>query len=242
MRIALIGYGRMGHEIETQALARDHEIMHRIDKDDDLQSADFSDTDVAIEFTHPDTALANFEILSKKGVATVTGTTGWFDEISRVQDMVKKGGTGFLWSPNFSIGVNLFLRMIDQASKLMNAVPEYDVFAHEFHHNKKADSPSGTAVKMGNLLLKNIDRKKELVSDKLDRAPEKHELHFSSTRGGNIPGTHAIFFDSPADTIELKHTARNRSSFALGAVMAAEWLKGKKGCFEMDDFLSDFLQ
>src|SRR3989338_3856432 len=129
-----------------------------------------------------------------------------------------------------------------QAAKIMNNVKDYDVFVHEFHHSQKADSPSGTAVMIGKIIIESIKRKNKVVTEELKRKIEPNELHISSTRGGSIPGTHIVGFDSAADTIELKHTARNRSGFALGAVMAAEWLDGRKGFFTMNDFISDFFR
>lgn len=238
MHIALIGYGKMGHEVETQAVARGHTVLPIVNADD-LHCADFQSIDIAIDFTESGAVLENLSLLSQKKKNVVIGTTGWYDKLSSAQQVVVENGTGCLWSANFSIGVNLYYRILEATAKLVNLFPVYDVFAHEFHHALKKDSPSGTALKIGEILLKNMQRKTTLVTDCLNRPPLPQELHMSSTRGGSVPGTHSVFFDSPADTIELTHTARNRSGFALGAVLAAEWLAQKNGFFTMDDFLND---
>ena len=244
MKIAIIGYGRMGHEIEEIAKSKGHatvtfDTQCKADRCE-LTEENLKDIDVAIDFTIPKSALENAKMLNKAGINTVMGTTGWYDKKEEMKNEVKD--IGFIWSGNFSIGVNLFFKILEQTSKIMNKIPDYDVLAYEMHHNKKKDSPSGTAKMMADILIKNIDRKKKLVTEMLDRPIEKDELHFASVRGGNIPGTHSIMFDSAADTIELKHTARNRSGFALGAVIAAEWIKGKKGFFGINDFMKELIK
>lgn len=232
----------MGKEIEKICQQRGHKITHKIDIDDDLAATDFSDVSVAIDFTTPGAVVGNIETLAAKGVNTIVGTTGWYNQMDKVKSIVEKAGTGLLWSGNFSVGVNAFWKMLEKIGPIMNQLPEYDVFGHEFHHNQKKDSPSGTAVKTAEILLNTIDRKDTVVTEKLDRAPAPNELHFSSTRGGAVPGTHSVYFDSSADTIEIRHTARSRSGFALGAVLAAEWLAGKKGFFDMSAFIDDFFK
>ena len=243
MNIALVGYGKMGQEIERLA-QEEHTISIIVDPTKDTKSpeeADFSDIDVAIDFTHPSVILNNIKTYCEKGVNVVVGTTGWYDELDSAREQVEKAGIGLLWASNFSIGVHLFWKMVERGAELMNHFDEYDVFGHEFHHNQKADSPSGTARSTGELLLGKIDRKTKLITEEITRKIEPHELHFSSTRGGNIPGTHSVYFDSPADTIEIKHTARNRLGFANGAVRCAEWLKEKAGFFSIEDYLKDIL-
>lgn len=243
MKIAIVGYGRMGHEIEAAAKARGHNIVTI----DSVVKADFSEVnekslkgvDVAIDFTVPDAALENAKIYSKLKINTVMGTTGWYNQMSTMKSNVKN--IGFIWSGNFSIGVNMFFRIIDAASKIANKVDSYDVLGYELHHRGKADSPSGTAKMLADIILKNVKRKKRLAVDKLDRKIAEDELHFASIRGGSIPGTHTVILDSNADTIELTHTARGRSGFATGAVMAAEWLKGKKGFYNVDDFMDELI-
>lgn len=239
MNIALVGYGKMGQEIERLAAAH-HNIILKIDPTLEIQSpkdVDFSNIDVAIDFTHPSVIRENINIYCDKKVNVVVGTTGWTDDLAAIQKQVEDAGIGFLWASNFSIGVHLFWNMVRRGGELMNHFDNYDAFGHEFHHNQKADSPSGTAHSTAQILLDTIDRKTTLVTNELNRKIEPNELHFSSTRGGSIPGTHSVLFDSPTDTIEIKHTARNRSGFASGALHCAEWLKGKKGFFSIEDYL-----
>ena len=232
----------MGREIETQAVERNHQIVLKIDTATELEAADFSNVDVAIEFSTPEVAMDNIKFLAENGISTVVGTTGWYDQMDEVQKIVKQNKIGFLWSANFSIGVNIYWQILRQAGKLIDKFEDYDIFGHEFHHNQKKDSPSGTAIKTAQILLDNIKRKDTLQTEKLDSPPLPSELHFSSTRGGNITGTHQVFFDSVVDNIEITHTARGRTGYALGVVQAAEWLAGKNGFFEMDDFISDIIK
>ncbi len=243
MKIALIGYGKMGREIELAAHVRNHEIVAKIDShaDDathqDINEESLNNADVVIDFTHPDSAIANINAVAAAGKDLVVGTTGWYDQEDAVRKTVEESGIGFLYSSNFSIGVNAFFKIVGYAAALFDKLEDYDVFGYEMHHKQKADSPSGTAVTLGGILLDNIERKKTLQTEKLDRAPTPEELHFGSVRAGNIPGTHVIGFESGADIVELKHTARNRSGFAMGAVIAAEWIHGKKGFHTFTDFM-----
>ena len=197
---------------------------------------------VVIDFSVPDAVVKNVRRVSGFGKNIVVGTTGWYNSLNEVQGIVKKSGTGCIYSPNFSLGVNLFSRIVDESSKLVNKISDYDVFVYEGHHNQKIDSPSGTAIALGDIILKNIERKKKLVFDKIDRKILPEELHVASFRAGYIPGTHVVGFDSEADTIELKHTARSRAGFALGALLAAQWIKNKKGFYTMQDFMTDFFK
>jgi 4-hydroxy-tetrahydrodipicolinate reductase len=244
MKIGIVGYGRMGKQIECIAKDKGHDIVTfdtQCKADfNEINVANLKGIDVVIDFTIPKAALKNSKIYNEAGVNVVMGTTGWYDQMQDMKNSTKN--IGFIWSGNFSVGVNLFFRILEASSKIVNNIEDYDVLAYEMHHNKKKDSPSGTANMMADILLKNIDRKKSLVTEKLDRPPKPEELHFASVRGGSIPGTHSIQFDSAADTIELKHTARNRKGFALGAVLAAEWIQGKKGFFGIDDLMKDILK
>ena len=243
MKIAVIGYGRMGKIIKQVALNRGHSVI-TIDPE---EKADFKEinkeslkgADVAIDFTIPAVALENAKLIAKEKVNIVMGTTGWYDKIEKMKSITKD--IGFIWSGNFSIGVNMFFRVIKEAAKIANKVPEYDIGAYELHHNQKKDSPSGTAEMLGKILIENIKRKTSLVFDKLDRKPKDDELHVASMRAGSIPGTHTVIFDSPADSIELKHTARSREGFALGSVLAAEFIKGKKGFYQIDDLMDNII-
>ncbi|MBI2145347.1 4-hydroxy-tetrahydrodipicolinate reductase [Candidatus Woesearchaeota archaeon] len=249
MKIALIGYGKMGKEVERAAKMRGHSVCAIIDPSnagathkDVGDGSCLKDAEVVIDFTVPAAVLGNIKKVSAAKKNLVIGTTGWYDGMTEAKQLVGQAGTGLIYSSNFSVGVNVFYRVVEAAARLVNKVPEYDVFGYELHHNQKLDSPSGTAKSIAELLVKNIGRKKQVQYDRLDRRINSDEIHFASVRSGWIPGTHVVGFDSEADTIELKHTARSRSGFALGAVMAAEWLKGRKGFFTMNDFISDFFR
>tara|TARA_Y100000310_G_scaffold128407_1_gene127600 strand:+ start:13162 stop:13908 length:747 start_codon:yes stop_codon:yes gene_type:complete len=246
MKIAIVGYGKMGHEIEK--VAKDKGIS-TITVDPSEESANFKeineesikDVDVCVDFTNPDAVVENIKKYTELKKNVVIGTTGWYDNMEDVKKNVEQTDIGVIWSGNFSVGVNIYFKIIENAAKIINNVDDYDVFAHEFHHNQKADSPSGTAVMLGKILTDNIERKNKVVTEELKRKIEPDELHVSSTRGGSIPGTHVVGFDSTADTIELKHTARGRQGFALGAVMAAQWINEKKGFYDIDDFMKEKL-
>lgn len=226
LKIGLIGYGKMGKAVEACALARHHEIV-------EPQFAD-----CLIDFTAPAAVIDNMKKYAPLKKSIVMGTTGWYDKLPEVEAIVKSEKIGFLYSPNFSVGVNLFLRVLDEAAKLINNYPEYDVGALESHHTAKKDAPSGTARAIAGRLLKNISRKKQVVYDRPEAPLEVDDLHFASLRMGHEPGLHSVFFDSPADRITVTHQAKGREGFALGAVMAAEWLQGKKGIYTMEDLFS----
>jgi len=248
VNIAIIGYGRMGHEIERIAGDRGINVVSIIDpnnKDapfDEINKESMKNVDVCIDFTVPESAVENVKKAAKFKKNIVMATTGWYGSIDKVKKIVKDANIGFIWSGNFSLGVNIFFRIIENAARIMNNADMYDLFAYEIHHNQKKDSPSGTAKMIGDILIRNINRKERLVTERLDRKIELDEIHFASIRGGNVPGTHAVCFDSAADTIELKHTARGREGFALGAVMAAEWIYRKKGFFDINDLMKEVIK
>ena len=242
MNISIIGYGKMGKAIECLAKQRGHNISVIADIGGEIKEINSENTDVAIDFSLPETVVKNVKILAKKKVNVVVGATGWYNKLSQVKKITKETKIGLLWSSNFSIGVNLFFRLTEAAAKLVNKAEEYDIWATEIHHNNKEDSPSGTAKTLEDILLKNIKRKTKVVEEKLDRKIKSNEIHFSSTRGGLVNFGHTIGFDSKADCIKIEHAARNRNGYVLGAVKAAEWLKGKKGYFEMKDFLKQILK
>lgn len=243
LKIALIGYGQMGNLIEQLASQNDCEIVSIIDPTlgNEITTQTVADADVCIEFSTPDAAFENIVKLIELNKNIITGTTGWFDNLDKVKLMVEKKGTGFIYGSNFSVGMNLFFSIIESAAKLMNKAEDYDLFGLEMHHNKKKDSPSGTAKVLSEIILQNIDRKTKVQYDKLDRKIEQDELHFTSVRSGDIPGTHSISFDSEVDTIELKHTARNRNGLALGAIKAAKWLNNKTGFYNFTDNLNKII-
>lgn len=247
MKVAIIGYGEMGHLIERCALDRKLEIVSIIDPfhpkatHKAFSEDAMKEVEVCICFSQPSVALSNIEDICRFNKNAVIGTTGWTKHMNQVRKLVESSNIGLVYSSNFSIGVNIFFKMVEQAAQIMNQFEMYDVLGLEAHHNRKMDSPSGTAKTIANLLLQKIDRKTKIVEDKLDRKIEADELHFASMRGGHIPGTHAVLFDSEFDTIELKHTARNRIGFATGAVLAAEWISNKKGLFTESDMMKQVL-
>ena len=245
MNIAIIGYGKMGHEIEKIAKNKGITVKSIIDASDNnatqkkINESSLQNVDVCIDFTNPNSVVNNIKKISKFKKNVVIGTTGWYNDMEEVKNIVKNGDIGLIYSSNFSIGVNLFFKIIEDAAKIINNVDAYDVYGYELHHNNKMDSPSGTAKTIGEILIKNIKRKNKMLFEKIDRKISPDELHFASVRAGYIPGTHVVGFDSSADTIELKHIARNREGFALGALMAAEWIQNRKGFYTVDDMLFD---
>lgn len=253
MLVALVGYGRMGHEVEAALATRGHEVGAIVDPlVDDAPSGSpktgkalspelLEGCDAAIEFSLPDAVVANARIYATSGVAAVIGTTGWLDSLETVATLFSESETGAVYGSNFSVGAHLFFRLGEIATRLAADLEEYDLLIHEMHHSGKKDSPSGTALSLAKRVLAASRRKTTIETGRLDRAPEPHELHVSSTRGGSVPGTHTLYLDSAADTVEVRHTARNRSGFALGAVRAAEWIVGRHGLFEVDDFIADLL-
>jgi 4-hydroxy-tetrahydrodipicolinate reductase len=249
MKIALVGYGKMGKMIEQIACCAGHEIAAIVDPAGKntaktIGEANLDSADVAIEFSQPSQAVNNIIALTQKKIPVVTGTTGWLDRMDEVEKAVKSTKSALLWASNFSIGVNLFYRIAWHAAHLADNFPEYDVGGFEAHHNKKLDSPSGTAKTLAEGVLSRMGRKKKIVWETLDRGPLDEEIHFPSLRLGSVPGTHSLFFDSSADTIEITHTARSREGFASGAVRAAGWLitEKRQGIFTIDDMLKDIFK
>ena len=249
MKIALIGYGKMGKEIEKIALNRGHEIVSIIDinNQEDFESDAFKSADVAIEFTNPMVAYNNYMKAFKAGVKLVSGSTGWLEEHGEeVKRLCTEGGKTLFWSSNFSLGVAIFSAVNKYLAKIMNRFPAYDVTMSETHHIHKLDAPSGTAITLAEGILDNLDRKERWVKGTL-QAPDgtisgstdcaANELPVSSIREGEVPGIHEITYESDVDTISIKHDAKSRAGFALGAVIAAEFTAGKKGFLGMDDML-----
>ncbi|WNJ19794.1 4-hydroxy-tetrahydrodipicolinate reductase [Pontibacter sp. G13] len=238
MRIALLGYGRMGKAIEQEAIKRDHTISFIIDQDNraDLAKVSPENTDAIIEFTHPDSFFTNFRETLKLGVPVVSGTTGWYDQMEQVKAEVAEAGTGFMFGSNFSIGVNVLFKVNQQLAQLMNRYSDYDVFIEEQHHRYKADGPSGTAHSLAQQVIDHLDRKTAVSdADLRTRPPKPEELSVGFIRAGEIPGKHTVTYTSDIDTISISHNAFNRRGFALGAVVAAEWMNGKTGFYEFAD-------
>jgi 4-hydroxy-tetrahydrodipicolinate reductase len=248
MEIAIIGYGRMGKEIERLAPQRGHNVRSIIDPAvegalfKEITSESLEGVDVAIEFTSPEAAVPNIQKVANLGVHMVVGTTGWSDEVKKGRKIVEDSGIGLVYAPNFSVGINLFYEIVEHASRLFNKIDDYDVFCHEWHHKGKVDSPSGTARKIADAVVSEMNRKEAPVYECLNRRREPGELHVSSTRGGWVPGTHEVVFDSEFDSVELTHRARSRGALAAGALQAAEWIAGKKGFYEFGDFLREKLE
>lgn len=231
MKIALIGYGTMGKLIKTLAEGKGHEIAV-IDYEDaaGLSEAELAEmlqgSDVAIDFSAAEAVMRNVEACVMAGVPIVQGTTGWNEQRTVIEHIVLNGNGAMVFGANFSIGVNLFYRVADFAAKLFAKFPEYEAFIEEQHHSRKKDSPSGTALKLKDLVAQHI----------------KKDLGVSATRAGNIPGTHRVGFDGSADQVVLEHTARSREGFALGAILAAEWIVGKQGVYEFSDMMDEICQ
>jgi 4-hydroxy-tetrahydrodipicolinate reductase len=242
MTIGLVGYGKMGKEVEAAARERHLTIGHIFTEEENprgsaLTSEALRGIDVCIDFSSPAAVLDNIRAVAAARCNMVVGTTGWQDRLESVRELVLRAEIGFLYSANFSLGMNLFFEIVSDAARLLGRYPEYDAAITEVHHSGKADSPSGTALHLGSLLLQALQRKTGILAEPAHGPIAPHQLHISSTRTGRVPGTHRVLFDSDADTIELTHTARNRRGFALGALVAAEWLKGKKGFYTMRDVI-----
>jgi 4-hydroxy-tetrahydrodipicolinate reductase len=234
MNIALIGYGKMGKTIEQIAISRGHKIVAIIDinNQEDFESEKFKSADVAIEFTTPATAFGNYMKCFAAGVAVVSGTTGWLSHLDEIKEMCQKEGKTFFYASNFSIGVNIFFALNKYLAHIMNNFPAYDVSITETHHVHKLDAPSGTAITLAEGIIENLDRKEAW---QLEKSEQSSDIKIHAIREGEVAGIHEIDYESDADIISIKHDAKNRSGFALGAVMAAEFTAGKKGFLGMND-------
>jgi len=239
MRIAIIGYGKMGKTIEKMASERGHEIVMRISKrnleDFNVQNLKNNNIDVAIEFTNPQAAYKNITTCFKAGIKVISGSTAWLQDWQNALNVMHKYDGSFIYASNFSVGVNIFFALNAHLAKLMNLHDEYNVSMTETHHTAKVDAPSGTAVTLANGIIDNLDRKSLWVQEV---EPSRNEILIASIRQDPAPGTHAIKYSSAIDEIEIKHTAKNRNGFALGAILAAEFLQEKKGLYTMKDVLS----
>lgn len=234
MKIALIGYGKMGKTIEQIALDRGHQIVSIVDVNnpEEIHSDAFKSADVAIEFTTPATAFDNYMKCFAANVPVVSGTTGWLDHIDEIKKICATEGKTFFYASNFSIGVNIFFALNKYLAKIMNNFPSYDVSMTETHHIHKLDAPSGTAITLAEGIIENMDRKERWT---LETAERPSDLPIHAIREGEVPGIHEIVYDSEVDYISIKHDAKSRAGFALGAVIAAEFTAGKQGFLGMDD-------
>lgn len=232
MKIALLGYGKMGQVIERIALERGHEIV--LKKDEFNTYEGLEKADVAIDFSVPAAAVANISTSFNNNVPVVSGTTGWLEHYDEMIALCKEKKGGFISSSNFSLGVNLFFELNSYLSKIMAPYDSYKVAMEEIHHIHKLDAPSGTAITLAEGVIEHSNYSKWTM----DASPKENELPIEAIRTGEVPGTHTVTYNSPIDSIEIKHTAHNREGFALGAVIAAEWLAGKQGVFTMKDVLN----
>jgi 4-hydroxy-tetrahydrodipicolinate reductase len=232
MKIALLGYGKMGQVIEQIAIKRGHEIVLRKSIDDGFEGIEKAD--VAIDFSAPESAVCNIMKCFDTNIPVVCGTTGWLDDYNKMVLLCKEKNGGFIYSSNYSLGVNIFFELNNYLAKIMSNLKQYKVSMEEIHHTQKLDAPSGTAISLANGVIENSDYESwSLNSNVLEK-----QIHIEAKRIENVPGTHSVFYDSSIDQIEIKHTAHNREGFALGAVIASEWLVNKKGVFTMKDVLS----
>jgi len=242
MNIALIGYGKMGKEIERVAAERGVTIKKVFTSSNNsggtgLTKHALKDVDICVDFSNPRAVVNNIEAVAEAGKNIVIGTTGWYDKLKEFEKLVNAKKIGLLYSPNFSLGMNIFYQILTSAARHFSKFDMYDVAIHETHHRGKADSPSGTALAVGQIILQHMHSKKEMLYETAHKQMKPEQLHITSTRVGHVVGAHRVLFDSEADSIELMHTAKNRNGFALGALIAAEWLKSKKGMFTMKDVL-----
>ena len=236
MKAAIIGYGKMGREIERILTERGHEAALIIDTDNahELDAAHLAGIDAALEFTMPETAYRNIRTCIECGVAVVSGTTGWTERLHEAEALCRQHGGAFFYASNYSIGVNVFFEVNRKLAELMNRFGTYDVTVEETHHTQKKDAPSGTAITLAGDILDRIDRKTHWTSG---TTTEPDALEIASVRRSVVPGIHTVTYESEADVLSITHCAKNRCGFATGAVMAAEFVAGKKGIFSMKDLL-----
>lgn len=231
MKIALVGYGKMGHIIDDIATKKGHKIVAKLNETPTFEN--LNNPDVVIEFSNPEVAFNNIKVCLENSIPVVCGTTGWLDSKPQIEEIALQNNTGFLYGSNFSLGVNLFFALNEKLANLMKDFPEYNVQLEEIHHTHKKDAPSGTAISIAEGIIKNDSR---FDAWKLDETQNK-ELGIFAIREDEVPGTHSVYYKSEVDEIEIKHTAFNRNGFAVGAVIAAEWIIGKTGNFDMNDVL-----
>jgi len=237
MKIAIIGYGKMGHEIEQVALERGHQVIVTVDNETEWSErlGLVESADVAIEFSHPTVALTNIRRTLESGIPLVCGTTGWYAALESISALCNQKNGTFFYATNYSIGVNLFMAVNKKLAQLMNNRPDYDVVMEETHHIYKADAPSGTAITLAEDIIANNNLK---TSWTIELPAQKQELYIKPIRHRNTPGIHTVCWESPIDSIEITHTAKGRRGLALGAVIAAEWIKEKKGIYTMKDLFN----
>ena len=244
MKVALVGYGRMGRAVEQVATERGHEVVARIDEDGNpagrgITAETLNGAEVALEFSVPGAAPTNLEALAACGVCTACGTTGWYDRLDEVRAAVEGSGSGMIYAPNFSLGMQLFFRLARLAARLADPVEGYDAYIREAHHRHKKDQPSGTARRLAEILLAELSSKQRWALASSEGSIDPAVLQVTAVRAGEIPGTHTVGLEGRDDRIELTHEARGRAGFARGAVAAAEWVRGRSGLFTLDDMLEE---
>ena len=231
MKIALVGYGKMGHIIDEIATKKGHEVVARLNETPTLEN--LNNPDVVIEFSNPEVAFNNIKVCLENKIPVICGTTGWLDRKAEIEEIAVENNSAFLYGSNFSLGVNLFFALNEKLANLMKDFSEYNIQLEEIHHTHKKDAPSGTAISLAEGIIKNNER---FDAWKLDETLNK-ELGIFAIRQDEVPGTHSVYYKSEVDEIEIKHTAFNRNGFAIGAIIAAEWIIGKSGNFTMNDVL-----
>jgi 4-hydroxy-tetrahydrodipicolinate reductase len=234
MKIGLLGYGKMGKEIEAIALQRNHTVPLKVDEHNriTITDSDIKACNVLIDFSTPHGVMGNIHFAVNAGVPLVVGTTGWHDSIHAVGELVKNMNGSLIYGSNFSVGVNIFFALNQYLANIMDRYPDYDPAIHEIHHTQKLDAPSGTAITLGKDIIEKLKKKNKWVNY---LSGKQDELSITADRIENVPGTHIVTYSSEVDTIELKHIAHNRKGFALGAVLAAEWIVDKKGFYEVKE-------
>lgn len=231
MKIALLGYGKMGKVIEQIALKRGHEIVLKKSRQDNFDGLE--NADVAIDFSIPESAVQNISACINANIPVISGTTGWLDQYNEIVDLVQQKNGAFIYGSNFSLGVNIFFQLNENLAKMMANLKEYNVAIEEIHHTQKLDAPSGTAISLAEGIISNSNYNKWTMD-----TPTEDQIQIEAKRIGTVPGTHIITYQSEVDTIKIEHEAHSREGFALGSVVAAEWLLGKKGIFTMKDVLN----
>ncbi|MCF8330504.1 MAG: 4-hydroxy-tetrahydrodipicolinate reductase [Crocinitomicaceae bacterium] len=239
MKIALIGYGKMGKAIEKLAMAKGHQITAIVDSQNSIENTNFDDVDVAIEFTRPELAVKHMNFCLEIGLPIVVGTTAWQNELKIITENVSKYNGALVHASNFSIGVNLFFEMNKKLAKIMEAHPAYKLEMTEIHHTQKLDKPSGTAVTLAEGIIEQNTNYKNWRLAESNELENGNEFFIHALREENVPGTHLVNYSSPIDSIQIQHIAHTRDGFALGAILAAEWIKNKKGIFTMKDVLQN---
>ncbi|MGE3954865.1 MAG: 4-hydroxy-tetrahydrodipicolinate reductase [Parachlamydiales bacterium] len=238
MKVALMGYGKMGRVVERALRERHIEVVARLNTlEVPVTEEAIKGADVCIDFSHPDVVLKHIGIAAKAGKDLVVGTTGWYDHLDSVGSLVEEAKVGLIYAANFSLGMHLFGWVVKEAARLFSQAWGYDCAGYEIHHAEKGDTPSGTAQRLAEVLIKELPEKEKALYERPKNMILPGQLHFGSVRCGQTPGTHTVLFDSASDTIELTHRARNREGFGLGAAMAAHWIVGRKGVYELDDMI-----